>query len=76
MEIIKLSIVYIAEPLSCLVNKSFTSGFVPDSLNIARVVEFALFSKMATMLNLLIIGQFLCYLVSLKYLKNLFITAF
>ena len=37
IEIIKLSIKYIAEPLSHLVNNSFMSGLVPDSLKIAKV---------------------------------------
>ena len=33
----KLSMPYIAEPRSCLINKSLTQGIVPDSLKIARV---------------------------------------
>ena len=37
IEMIKLSIEYIAEPLSHLVNNSFMSGLVPDSLTISRV---------------------------------------
>ena len=37
MDIIKLAIPVIAEPLSCIINNSFTNGVVPDSLKIARV---------------------------------------
>ena len=37
IEIIKLSIKYITEPLSHLVNNSFIRGLVPDSLKIAKV---------------------------------------
>ena len=33
----KLSMPYIAKPLSCLINKSLTQGIVPDTLKIARV---------------------------------------
>ena len=37
MEIIKLSNAYIADPLYCLVCKSFISEFIPDSLKLARI---------------------------------------
>ena len=37
VEIMKLSMPYIAEPLSCLIKKSLTQSIVPDSLKIARV---------------------------------------
>jgi hypothetical protein len=36
-EIIKLAIPYVANPISCLANMSFSSGTVPDHLKIARV---------------------------------------
>ena len=37
IEIIKLSIIYIVEPLSHLINNSFMSGLVPDFVKIDRV---------------------------------------
>ena len=37
VEIMKLSMPYIAEPRSCLINKSLTQGIVPDSLKVARI---------------------------------------
>ena len=72
IEIIKLSIKYIAEPLSHLVNNSFMSGLIPDFLKIARVCPYL---KAVTMLILLSTGQYLFCKASLKYLKKLSITA-
>jgi len=45
METIKLVITYIDAPLNEIINKSFTTGSVPDQLKIATVCPTCIFKK-------------------------------
>ena len=57
----------ISKPLTLIINQMLNTGISPDNLKIAKVVP--LYKK--EMMNFLqITGRFLCYLQSLRFLKE------
>ena len=67
IEIIKLSVKYITEPISHLINNSLMSGRVPDFLKIAKVYSIFKSGNNADFANYRPMSVFQA---SLKYLKN------
>ena len=79
IEIIKMSIKYIAEPLSHLVNNSFMSGRVPDFLQIAKVcnifksgnnADFTNYRSISVLPNVSKIFEKLVYIRLFNYLSQ------
>ena len=67
IEVIKLALPFIAEPLSSLVNNSFVHGVVPDALKTARVCPVYKSGDKSEFTNYRPIS---IYLVSLNYLRK------
>ena len=73
VNIMKKCITQIAEPLSAIINSSFRTGKVPDSLKIAK---FVLSLKTELKMIFLITGRYLSCPVSQKFLRRLSITGY
>ena len=67
LDIMKLSVGYLAKPLTEIINNSFRKGSFPNLLNFAKVCPHI---KVVIHRNLLTTGLYLYYPVFLKYLSD------